>query len=108
MHCLLQHPDALIAMEACGSSHYWARRLISQDIRVKLIPAQHVKAFCRGNKNDSQDALAIAESASRPGLHSVAVKSFEQQDVQTLLRIRMRYKESRRDLVNQTRGLLAE
>lgn len=108
MKHLFQYPNALIAMEACGSSHHWARQLLTRGMQVKLIPAQHVKAFCRGNKNDAQDALAIAEAVQRPKLHPVAVKSIEQQDIQTLLRIRLRYKESRRDLVNQTRGLLTE
>jgi transposase len=105
---LLEHPEALIALEACGSSQYWARELIKRGMRVKLIPAQHVKAFVRGNKNDAHDALAIAEASQRPQLHEVGVKSLEQQDIQTLLRIRMRYKNSRTECVNQTRGLLGE
>lgn len=103
-----QHPDALIAMEACGSAHYWARVLSEQGHRVRLIPAQHVKSFCRGNKNDTNDALAIAESARRPNLHQVQVKTIEQQDHQTLLRIRSRYQHSRTATINQTRGLIAE
>lgn len=108
MACLLSYPNALVAMEACGTSHYWARRLIAQNIQVKLLPAQHVKAFTRGNKNDSNDALAIAEAASRPQLHEVAVKTLAQQDIQTLLRIRTRHKSARKDIVNQLRGLLSE
>lgn len=108
LQALLEHPHALIAMEACGSAHYWARTLIVGGHSVKLIPAQHVKAFSRGNKNDAHDALAIAEAAQRPQLHEVGVKSLEQQDIQTLLRIRTRYKDSRIDCINQTRGLLGE
>ena len=105
---LLNHPHALVAMEACGSSQHWARELIANGMHVKLIPAQHVKAFLRGNKNDAQDALAIAEASQRPQLHEVGVKSLQQQDIQTLLRIRKRYKNSRIECVNQTRGLLGE
>jgi len=108
IHEIRQHPNALIAMEACGTSHYWARTLSSLGFSVKLIPAQHVKAFVRGNKNDSNDALAIAEAVSRPNIHSVQIKTLEQQDIQTLLRIRSRYKEARRTNANQLRGLLSE
>ncbi len=103
-----EYPDALFAMEACATSQYWARRLMGMGFRVVLIPAQHVKAFTRGNKNDAKDALAIAEAAHRPGIHRVPVKSVHQQDIQTLLRIRSGYVESRTALVNRVRGLLAE
>jgi len=103
-----EYPDVLFAMEACATSQYWARRLMGMGFRVVLIPAQHVKAFTRGNKNDAKDALAIAEAAHRPGIHEVPVKSCHQQDIQTLLRIRSGYVESRTALVNRVRGLLAE
>ena len=100
-----QHQNALIAMEACGSSHHWARTFSEMGFGVRLIPAQHVKAFVRGNKND---ALAIAESVFRLDLHDVQIKTLEQQDFQTLLRIRTRYKDSRKANANQLRGLLSE
>ena len=103
-----QHPKALIAMEACGSSHHWTRTLTTMGFTVRLIPAQHVKAFVRGNKNDANDALAIAESVFRPDLHDVQAKTLEQQDIQTLLRIRTRYKDARRVNANPLRGLLSE
>ena len=80
-----EYPDALFAMEACATSQYWARTLTGMGLSVVLIPAQHVKAFTRGNKNDAKDALAIAEAAHRPGMHWVPVKSGHQQDIQTLL-----------------------
>ncbi len=105
---IIDHPEAQIAMEACGSSHYWHRELTKLGFKVRLIPAQHVKAFSRGNKNDANDALAIAESVFRPGIHDVQAKSIEQQDIQTLLRIRSRYKDTRKSNANQLRGLLSE
>lgn len=103
-----QHPGATIAMEACATSHYWARMFVSMGYTVRLIPAQHVKALGRGNKNDANDALAIAEAVFRPQLHDVQIKSLEQQDIQTLLRIRSRYKDARRINATQLRGLLGE
>lgn len=108
IHEIRQHPNALIAMEACGTSHHWARTFSNMGFTVRLIPAQHVKAFVRGNKNDTNDALAIAEAVSRPNLHYVQMKTLEQQDIQTLLRIRSRYKDARRTNAHQLRGLLSE
>jgi transposase len=72
------------------------------------LPPQHVKAYVRGNKNDYNDARAIAEAASRPGLRAVAVKSVAQQDVQALHRLRAGRVAERTALANQLRGLLAE
>lgn len=49
---------SIVAMEACYSSHYWTRLFYSMGHEVRLIPAQHVKPFVRGNKNDHNDAVA--------------------------------------------------
>jgi transposase len=81
-------PPSVIAMESCGSAQYWARRFIAMGHTVRLVPAQHVKPFLRGNKNDHNDALAICEAAQRPGIHFVPVKSAKQQDLQMQHRIR--------------------
>ena len=105
---MAQQPPCEVAMEACYSSHYWARRFEDMGHSVKLIPAQHVTPFVRGNKSDRNDALAIAEASKRPKLSTVPIKSIEQQDIQSLHRIRDRYVAHRTGLTNQTRGLLAE
>lgn len=102
------HPLCLVAMEACATSHYWGRQLQEMGFEVRLIPPQHVKAFVRGNKNDYNDALAIAEAVHRPGLHFVAIKTIDQQDLQALHRMRERSIQSRTASANQLRGLLAE
>ena len=101
-------PKCLIGMEACASAHFWARRLEEQGHEVRLIPPQHVKAYVRGNKNDYNDARAIAEAARRPDMRFVAVKTVEQQDVQALHRLREARVVERTALCNQMRGLLAE
>lgn len=103
-----QLPACRIGMEACGSSHYWARDLEALGHEVKLIPAQHVKAYVRGNKNDYNDARAIGEALGRPGMRFVAVKSIAQQDLQALHRVRGQCIKERTALCNSTRGLLAE
>lgn len=97
-----------IAMEACGSANYWSRELLQWGYEVKLISPQHVKPFVKGNKNDKCDARAIGEASQRPTMNFVTPKSVEQQDMQSLLRIRNGYIELRTKLCNQTRGLLGE
>ena len=103
-----QLPPCLVGMEACASAHYWGRELGALGHQVKLIPPQYVKAYLRGNKNDYNDALAIAEAVVRPQMRWVAVKTTQQQDVQALHRLRERCIADRTALGNQLRGLLAE
>lgn len=105
---MAQQPPIEVAMEACYSSHYWGRCFQAMGHRVKLIPAQHVTPFVRGNKSDRNDAVAIAEAARRPKLQPVPVKSVEQQDIQCLHRLRERYMAQRTAMINQTRGMLSE
>jgi transposase len=103
-----QIPPCVVGMEACGSSHYWARELQQLGHEPRLIPAQFVKAYLRGNKNDYNDALAIAEAVVRPEMRFVAIKAIEQQDIQALYRMREQCVKTRTALSNQIRGLLAE
>ena len=98
----------LVGMEACASAHFWARELGAQGHRVKLIPPQYVKPFVRGNKNDYNDALAIAEAVRQPEMRFVAVKSRGAQDIQALYRLREQRIKERTALCNQLRGLLGE
>jgi len=98
----------LVGIEACHSSHYWARELIALGHDVRLIPTQYVKPFRRGSKNDLNDAEAICDAASRPAIHSVAVKSAEQQAIQSLHRTRERLVHERTAKANQIRSLVAE
>lgn len=103
-----QLPRAHIAMEACGSSHYWARLLRTQGHQMALLPPQHVKGYLRGQKNDYNDALAIAEAHLHGKIRPVPIKSVEQQDEQMLHRIRTQLTRERTALANQIRGLLGE
>ncbi len=103
-----QLEPATIAMEACGSAHHWARRFREYGHQVMLLPPQHVKGYLRGQKNDYNDALAIAEALSHGAIRSIPVKTVEQQDDQALHRIRQLRIKELRSLVNQLRGLLSE
>lgn len=98
----------LIGIEACGSSHYWARELSQLGHHVKLIPAQFVKPFVKGGKNDANDAEAICEAVGRPSMRFVTIKSVEQQVMQAEHRIRTRLIRARTALSNEIRGLLSE
>lgn len=108
LHTLRQYQPTLVVMEACYSSNYWGRAIEKLGHTVKLIPARLAKAFLIGNKNDANDALAIAEAAQRPKIHFVGVKTIEQQDIQSLQRIRELLVKQRTANANQLRGLLAE
>jgi transposase len=101
-------PPCLIGMEACGSSHYWARELQKLGHTVKLMAPQFVKPYVKSNKNDANDAEAICEAVSRPTMPFVAIKTVEQQDIQAIHRIRSELIRQRTAKVNQIRGLLAE
>ncbi|UHR04540.1 transposase [Escherichia coli] len=95
-------------MEACATPHVWGRTLTSMSYCVRRIPAQHIKAFVRSQKNDANDALAICETAFRPGIHFVSVKTTEQQDIKALRNTRQLMVKQRTALANQLRSLLAE
>ena len=98
----------LVGIEACGSSHYWSRELQKRGHQVRLIAPQHVKPYVKGNKNDANDAAAICEAVSRPGMNFVATKTIEQQDMQATHRIHGELVKQRTAKSNQIRGLLAE
>lgn len=97
-----------IAMEACGSSHYWAAEFTSLGFEVLMISPQFVAPFRKSQKNDANDAQAICEAARRPNMRFVPLKTREQLDLQMLHRIRERLMKQRTALMNQARGLLLE
>ena len=101
-------PPCLIGMEACGSAHYWARRLQSFGHNVKLMAPQFVKPYVKTNKNDVADAEAICEAVSRPNMRFVPIKNVEQQSVLAMHRARQGFVKARTAQANQIRGLLAE
>ena len=101
-------PPCLIGMEACSGSHHIGRRLTALGHDVRLIPAQYVKPFLKGHKNDYRDAEAIAEAVQRPTMRFVTIKTPEQMDLLALHRVRSRIVGQRTGLINQIRGFLIE
>ena len=97
-------PACLIGMEAWGSAHHWARKLLGFGNTVKLMAPQFVKT----NKNDAADAEAICEAVARPNMRFVPIKNVEQQAVLALHRVRQGFVKARTAQANQIRGLLSE
>jgi transposase len=97
-------PPVTVGMEACGGSHYWARRSREQGHEVKLMVPQCVKPYVKTNKNDRCDAEAIAEAVTRPSMRVVPIKEVEHQDLQALHRVRDRLMGARTALVNERHG----
>jgi transposase len=97
-----------IGMEACGSAHYWARKLQALGHTVQLIAPQYVKPFVKRNKNDAADAEAICEAMTRPNMPTVPIKNASQQAILSVHRARQGFIKARTAQANQIRGLLAE
>lgn len=101
--------SCLVGMEACASSHYWARELKALGHQVVLIPPAHVKPYVkRGRKNDANDAAAICEAMARKAVTTVPIKTPEQQSVLMLHRARKMLVGQRTMLANAVRAHLAE
>ena len=49
-------PPCLVGMEACVTSHYWAREIAALGHEVRMMPARYVKPYVKRNKNDAADA----------------------------------------------------
>jgi len=98
----------LVGIEACASSHYWARKLLALGHTVRLIAPQFVRPYVKANKTDAADAEAICEAVCRPGMRFVALKSVENQMLLALHRARQGFIKARVAQTNQIRGFLGE
>ena len=98
----------LVGLEACATSHYWAREIERFGHVVRLMPPAYVKPYVKRNKNDMTDAAAICEAVTRPTMRFVPVKSAEQQSVLMLHRTRALLVRQRTMLSNAVRAHLAE
>jgi transposase len=103
-----KQPGCVVGMEACASSHHWARELIALGHEVKLMPAQYVKPYVKRGKNDAADAEAICEAVARPTMRFVAMKTPEQQSAMMLHRVRLVLCRQRTQLSNAIRAHLGE
>jgi transposase len=108
MHRIANLPPCLIGIEACPGSQHLARAFQRHGHEVRLIAPKFIKAYLKSQKNDFNDAEAIAEAVTRPTMRFVTVKSNEQLDLQALHRIRERLVGERTSIINQIRAFLIE
>lgn len=101
-------PRCIVGMEACLSAHFVSRTLRALGFEPRIIPAIYVKPFVKGQKNDYNDAEAIAEAALRPNLRVVREKTQDELDLQAYHRIRSRLVSRRTATINQIRAFLIE
>src|SRR5262245_2491697 len=101
-------PASIVGLEACLSAHFVSRMLRRLGHQPRIIPAMYVKPFAKGQKNDYNDAEAIAEAALRPNLRTVQEKSQDQLDLQALHRVRARLVSRHTATINQIRAFLIE
>src|SRR2546425_12934170 len=101
-------PACLIGMEACVGAHHLSRQLKAHGHEARLMPARYVRPYSKGQKNDFNDAEAIAEAVQRPTMKFVATKTVEQLDLQALHRVRERLVSQRTGVINQIRAFMLE
>jgi transposase len=101
-------PPCVMAMEACGGAHHWARALTRQGHTVRIMAAEFVRPFRKSGKNDANDAEAICTAVRQTNMRFVAIKSVEQQAALCVHRLRQGLVEERTALINRLRGLLTE
>src|SRR6185436_5529474 len=99
-------PPCLVGMEACVGARRLARKLATFGHDTRLMPAKYVRAYARGQKNDFNDAEAIAEAVQRPTMKFVATKTADQLDLQALHRVRERLVSQRTGIINQIRAFM--
>jgi len=98
----------LVVMEACGSAHYWARRIAALGIDVRLLPARYIRAYVKRNKTDAADAEALLQAVRCADIVPVKIKSVEQQALQSLHRVRSLWMTTRTSRINALRGFCRE
>jgi len=105
---LVQRPAGRVALEACGSGHWWARKIKALGHEVVLLHAKFIRPFVQTNKTDAADARAIWTAVQQPEMRTVAAKTADQQAMLSLHRMRALLVKLRTMQVNQLRGLLYE
>jgi transposase len=104
----VQSQPATVLMEACGSAHYWARKIRELGHQVRLLPPHRTRPYVTGNKTDQSDAKGLLEAQRNEQIQAVPVKSVDQQAIGALHRLRSAWLAARTARINTVRGLLRE
>jgi transposase len=103
-----QRQPATVLMEACGSSHHWARQIEACGHRVLILPPHRTRPYVTGNKTDRTDAKGLLEAHRNEQIRPVPIKSVDQQALAALHRLRSSWTAARTARINTIRGLLRE
>src|SRR5262245_6576278 len=103
-----ERKPAVVLLEACGTAHYWGRKLQSLGHEVRLLPPSHVRPYVRRNKTDRADTKGLLEAHRNDQIHPVPVKSVAQQTLTALHRLRSAWVADRTARINLVRGVLRE
>ena len=105
---MAQQPPATVVMEACGSAHYWGRRIQDLGHKVVLLPPHQVRPYVQRNKTDRNDTKGILEASRNEEIRPVPVRTVAQQVITSLHRLRSGWMAERTARLNALRGLLRE
>jgi hypothetical protein len=108
LETVAQLPRATVVMEACGSAHFWARRIQTLGQEVVVLPPHAVRPYVRRDKTDRTDTKGMLEAYRNDEIRSVPIKSVAQQTLASLHRLRSGWLAERTARINTARGLLRE
>ncbi len=105
---LFKSKSMSIIFEACGTSNYWKQRAIEAGHDARLISAKLVASIRQNQKTDKNDALAIVQASQLADIQFVKGKSVEQQQLQSMMRLRELAIKQKTASSNQIKALLLE
>jgi len=105
---LFKTKSTTIVFEACGMSNYWKQKAIEAGHKAHLISAKLVATVRQNQKTDKNDALAIIQAAQLPDINFIKGKNVEQQQLQSVMRLRELAIKQKTAISNQIKGLLLE
>jgi transposase len=103
-----QRPPATVLLEACGSSHHWARQIEGLGHRVLLLPPHHTRRYVLRDKTDRADATALLEAHRNEQIAPLPVKTLHQQTLAALHRLRSGWLATRTARLNALRAVLRD
>lgn len=105
---LANYPKAMVVFEACAMSNYWKQKALEFGHDARLISAKLVAQIRQNQKTDKNDALAIAQASQLVDVNFINGKDFDQQELQSISKMRELAVKQKVALDNQLRALLLE